>query len=256
MQARRRLRETLALASICWDGGAGTPTWMQRSQAGGRRYRPRSISACGASLRRLRAPNKTSCLSWRQHHTLNHSERQLSAKSGRSYRSLEEWMSKLKAAYNAILIGDLQTLSTLIREEPELVKASTPFGPLLHVAAGVGDEQALNLLVQHGAEIEARGGTYKGTALNYATSKGQLGAACFLLDRGAQLDVSEPECNPLFGAIYTGSLELVQLLVAHGIDVSVAYSGRSMKNTDALAFALERGQVGIADYLRICQRSK
>jgi hypothetical protein len=37
------------------------------------------------------------------------------AKKGRSYRALEEWMSKLKAAYNAILIGD-QTLSTLIRE--------------------------------------------------------------------------------------------------------------------------------------------
>jgi ankyrin repeat protein len=64
------------------------------------------------------------------------------------------------------------------------------------------------------------------------------------------MDTSEPERNPLFGAVYGGHLHVVQLLVANGIDFRVKYTGRSMNDMDAKAFAVERGQTEIAKYLR------
>lgn len=159
-------------------------------------------------------------------------------------------MNTLKLAYDAIKSDDIKTLAALLDNEPELVLATTPFGSLLHVAAGVGNEQMLDLLVGHGAEIESRGGTFGGTALNYAASKAQPRAVQYLLSRGAQMDVSEPEQNPLFGAVQSGSLDTARLLIEHGIDATVAYTGESMKNMDALAFALELGQTKIAHFLR------
>lgn len=63
------------------------------------------------------------------------------------------------------------------------------------------------------------------------------------------MDVSDPERNPLFGAIYGGHIEIVRLLIDQGIDTHVKYTGKSMKNMDALAFARERGQMDIAALL-------
>lgn len=63
------------------------------------------------------------------------------------------------------------------------------------------------------------------------------------------MDVSDPRSNPLFGAILSGNLENVKLLIESGIDINVKYNGESMKNMDALAFAIERRQKKIATLL-------
>ena len=63
------------------------------------------------------------------------------------------------------------------------------------------------------------------------------------------LDVSEPERNPLFGAILKGHTGIAKLLVDRGIDINVQYTGESMKDMDALAFAREWGRSDIAEYL-------
>ncbi len=89
------------------------------------------------------------------------------------------------------------------------------------------------------------------TPFSCAASNGHVEIVRSLLDVGAELDVSKPERNPLFGAIYGGHLEIVKLLVERGIDYRVSYTGQSMKNMDALAFALERGQREIARYLAV-----
>lgn len=159
-------------------------------------------------------------------------------------------MNTLKAAYDAIKTNDITTLAAILNSEPELLHATTPFGQLLHVAAGAGNEQILNLLIGYGSELESRGGTFDGTALNYAASKGQFGAVRLLLSRGAQMDISEPERNPLFSAVQSGSLDIALLLIEYGINTTVAYTGESMKNMDALAFALEMGQTKMAHFLR------
>jgi ankyrin repeat protein len=64
------------------------------------------------------------------------------------------------------------------------------------------------------------------------------------------VEVDEPERNPLFSAVNYGSLNIVKLLIERGVDPSICYTGESMKNMDALAFAVELGKKDIAEYLR------
>jgi ankyrin repeat protein len=97
--------------------------------------------------------------------------------------------------------------------------------------------------------VNARGGTFGGSPVNLAAGYGQPHIVRALLAAGAELDVSEPERNPLFSAIHGGHLEIVKFLIERGIDYRVRYTGESMKDMDALAFARERGQTEIADYL-------
>lgn len=64
------------------------------------------------------------------------------------------------------------------------------------------------------------------------------------------MDIEEPVRNPLFAAIYAGSKSVVELLVERGAEYKIRYYGDSMKGMDACDFAIERGQLEIAEYLR------
>jgi len=138
---------------------------------------------------------------------------------------------------------------TLVSSSPDLLHLMTPFGTWLHVAASFGNSEFASYLIESGFPINAIGGTFKGNPINEAASHGQLDVVKLLLKHGAYLDTSEPERNPLFGAIYVGSLDIARTLVAAGIDHTVSYTGPSMQNMTAYKFAVERGQAAIADYL-------
>jgi ankyrin repeat protein len=125
----------------------------------------------------------------------------------------------------------------------------TPFGTWLHVAADFGNLTLAQRLVSLGADVNQRSGTFGGAAVNLAAAKGHIEVVRYLLSEGAELDVGEPERNPLFSAIYGGHIEIVRLLVEAGIDWRVKYTGEYMKGMGALAFARERGQRDIAEYL-------
>ena len=56
--------------------------------------------------------------------------------------------------------------------------------------------------------------------------------------------------NPLFGAIYGGHKEVVELLVEKGIDISIRYTGETIKNMNAYEYAREFVQTEIAEYLK------
>ena len=131
-------------------------------------------------------------------------------------------MNQIKAAYDAIQEGRIESLEQFVRDDSALVGAQTPFGPLLHVAAGAGNLEAVKLLLSFDADISARGGTFGGDALNYAASRAQVEVCKYLLSQGATFDVSEPERNALFIAIDGGSAELVKVVVEHEIDCTVA----------------------------------
>src|SRR5262249_7659824 len=94
-----------------------------------------------------------------------------------------------------------------------------------------------------------RGGIFDAAPLNLAASKGFIDIVLYLLNSGAEMDTSEPQRNPLFAAIHGGHAEIVKLLLEGGIDKTVKYTGESMRNMDARACALERGQTEIARLL-------
>jgi ankyrin repeat protein len=137
----------------------------------------------------------------------------------------------------------------LLAERPTALKAMTPFGTWLHVAAAAGALAVVRQLLALGLDPNAKGGIFGGNALNDAAGNGNVAVMSELLAAGSELDTSDPERNPLFGAILSGHLAAVKWLLDQGIDTSVSYSGESMINMDALAFAVERGQTEIANYL-------
>jgi ankyrin repeat protein len=161
---------------------------------------------------------------------------------------MNEW-EITKALREAVKAADIEQVRSLIGESRERLQQMTPFGTWLHVAAKGGNLELVKCLISMGADVNARGGTFGGTPINLAAGYGQIHIVEALLAAGAALDVSEPERNPLFSAIQGGHLGIVKLLVGHGIDCRVRYIGESMKDMDALAFARERGQTEIVNYL-------
>jgi ankyrin repeat protein len=125
----------------------------------------------------------------------------------------------------------------------------TPFGTWLHVAASAGNIEIVKYLVSVGADVNKCGGIPESAPIDHAASEGHGEIVNYLLTQSAEINVSDPEKNPLFGAIYGGHLDIVKLLVERGIDVHVKYTKGSMKGMDAVAFARERGQVDIAEFL-------
>lgn len=155
-----------------------------------------------------------------------------------------------KAIRDAVKAADVPRVRSLIGDSAERLHQMTPFGTWLHIAAKGGNLELVKCLISMGADVNAKGGTFGGAPLNLAAGYGQLDIVRSLLAAGAELDVSEPERNPLFSAVQGGHFEIVKLLVERGIDYRVQYTGESMKSMDALAFALERGQTRIAEYLK------
>ena len=154
-----------------------------------------------------------------------------------------------KALHAAAKDGDVERVRSLIAGSTERLHLMTPFGTWLHIAAKRGNLELVECLISMGADVNVKGGTFGGTPINLAAGYGQLDVVRTLLAHGAELDVSEPERNPLFSAIQGGHLQIVKFLVEKGIDYRVQYTGESMKETDALAFARDHGQAEIAQYL-------
>ncbi len=154
-----------------------------------------------------------------------------------------------KEIRGAIKSNDTNRLVSLLESDKSRLNMVTPFGTWLHVAARAGNLEAVKRLVEMGADINKRGGTFDAGPLNIAVSYGQYEIVRYLLSSGAELDVSEPYRNPLFGAIYHGDLAIAKMLVEHGIDWHMKYSGETMKDTDAISYARELGQLDITAYL-------
>ncbi|PEK56578.1 ankyrin repeat domain-containing protein, partial [Bacillus pseudomycoides] len=83
-----------------------------------------------------------------------------------------------------------------------------------------------------------------------AAGAGHLEIVKYLIETGAELDVSLAKRNPLFGAIYGGYKEVAEFLVEKGIDISIRYTGENIKNMNAYEYAREFGQTEIAEYLK------
>jgi hypothetical protein len=149
----------------------------------------------------------------------------------------------------AIRVGDLAKVSSLIVADVSRLNMMTVFGTWLHVAATWGQFEIVKWLVEAGADVNACGGPAGGGALHCAASDGYYDIVQYLLDHGAVLDVSEPERNPLIAAITDGHTAIAKLLIDRGININVRYGDESKVFRDALAFAHGWGRMDIEKYL-------
>jgi uncharacterized protein len=150
-----------------------------------------------------------------------------------------------KELYSAISNSKLQTIKSILEQNHSLLEMKTPIGSWLHVAARHGDLDIVKYFVDSGLDINAKGGTSNSMPLNFAVSEGHIEIVKYFLHKGAIMDVTEPERNPLFSAIHKGHLDIVRLLVENGIDITVDYGSKN-----AISFAMEYGQAEIVNYLK------
>lgn len=164
-------------------------------------------------------------------------------------------MSELKILakdiHSAIREGNCDLAIKLLQDNHDLgiLHFKTPFGTWLHDAASYSRESVVKYLVSAGININERAGPIGGNALSEAVNEQNLDIIHYLLDLNIEIITSDSVQNPLFTAIYRGNLSIVKLLVKYGVDYKVSYSGEYASNLDAEAFALERGEKEIAEYL-------
>lgn len=165
----------------------------------------------------------------------------------------EKYMDKkqiFKKMQIAIEENDVNQVIQIVNSQPDCINMMTPFGTWLHIAASKGKFAVVKKLIELGIDINKRGGTFDGGAIERAASEGHIKIVEYLISCGAELDTSEPERNVLFSAIQGGHLDIIKILIENGIDTKIKYTGDNMTNMDALAFANEQGQEKIYEFIK------
>ncbi|HSR97087.1 MAG TPA: ankyrin repeat domain-containing protein [Kofleriaceae bacterium] len=151
--------------------------------------------------------------------------------------------------FEACGVGDTAEIARQLKRDPKLATRWTDFGwSALHLAAFSGVPGAVQLLLDRGAEVNARARSkFKNTPLQAALLAGQLATAKLLLDRGADPLVRQAHgFTPLQEASLVGRRDIVDLLLAAGAEInSRADDGRT-----AVTEALRGKHPELAEYLR------
>jgi hypothetical protein len=151
--------------------------------------------------------------------------------------------------YEACGVGDVEAMTRFLVKEPGLATSWNEFGwSALHLAAFSGKAEAVRLLLDRHAEVNARARTkFKNTPLQAALLSGQYQTTKLLLERGADPLVRQAQgFTPLQEAALSGRRDLVDLLLDHGAEInSRADDGRT-----AVTEAMRGRDPSLAEYLR------
>lgn len=151
--------------------------------------------------------------------------------------------------HEAIVQRNIVKVKQLVSLHPGIVQEKMGFDNWLYVAAQYDNGPILEFLVEAGIDVNLR--RYNGdTALDVAARKGNFQAAQWLVTHGATIEPTKPTAGgTIIGAVNSGSLELVKLLLDFGADPSIAY-GSPPRN--ALSHALLYGHSAIVNLLKGC----
>jgi ankyrin repeat protein len=123
--------------------------------------------------------------------------------------------SSIERVQEAIRAGDADTVRALTTTEPHLLASRTaPLGwTPLHIAAAVGNVETLRILLDAGADINARDTDIAATPLHVAIGFGQADAGRLLVERGADISARNADgATILHEAAYGRDLELIRQL--------------------------------------------
>ncbi len=151
-----------------------------------------------------------------------------------------------KQYYQAISKKDLTELNFAISSFPDALHEQTNLGSWLHIAASKDWVEGMQELVRAGLAINTVRPSAHDTALHTALSNRAFSAARWLIDHGASVNGNNEIRPPLIPAIYSGSAEMVSLLIKKGADVS---SKLNEPPFSPLEYAIERGNTEIQQLL-------
>ena len=151
--------------------------------------------------------------------------------------------------FEAATFGDLDRLTELLADDPELVDAMSGDGfTPLHLAAFFGQADAVRLLLARGATADRNGtGWMTGTPLHAAASGSHASVVRLLLEAGADPNNRQRHgYTPLHSAAANGDLESVELLLDADADPGAANDD----GDTALALAEREDDLVIVERLR------
>ncbi len=121
------------------------------------------------------------------------------------------------AFYTAIRANDLDRLAALIKTESPNQADSRGITPLMY-SATVGSAGAMRMLIDHGADVNARN-AFGSTALMWSAT--DLEKVRLLVEHGADVNIASKAGRTalLIAAGSNPSAEIVRYLIAHGADV-------------------------------------
>ena len=124
--------------------------------------------------------------------------------------------------YIVCLLGHCKVAELLLRTEKAdpNVQEKDVYGNALQAAAAGGHEGVVSLLIQNGADVDAKGGMH-GTALQAACAKGHRAIVELLLRNKADVNArgGAAYVNPLHTAAAEGRKEICEMLLDHGADI-------------------------------------
>jgi ankyrin repeat protein len=151
--------------------------------------------------------------------------------------------------FESAATGNTARLAVILDADPQAVNNySTDGWTPLHLAAAFGTPKTVQLLLQHGAKIDAVSKNpqanqplHAALALSRNAETVQL-----LLAAGADPDALQAGgFSPIFSAATANRRDLAQLLLAHGAHAHL----RSDQNKTPADFARERGHIDLAHWL-------
>jgi ankyrin repeat protein len=154
--------------------------------------------------------------------------------------------------FEAAATGQTARVRTLVNQDPTLANAfsSDGFTPL-GLAAFFGNREVVESLLTAGAQVNVTSReSMKVTPLHSAAAAREAGIARLLIEHGANVNARQTDSGftPLHESAANGDMELAKLLLDRGADVNA----RMNDGKTPLAFALERNQLEMAAFLRKC----
>ncbi|MFP3030404.1 MAG: ankyrin repeat domain-containing protein, partial [Wolbachia sp.] len=117
---------------------------------------------------------------------------------------------------------------------------------LLYSAAEIGDLNLVKLLLDNGANIEAKNGEYQATPLHGAVENYRIDVVKLLLNRGANVNAEDKDnWTPLHYGADTNSLDIVKVLV----DAHANLGAKGNYGKTPLDIAKDKGHNNIVEYL-------
>lgn len=167
--------------------------------------------------------------------------------------SSEEQVSEsdIEALHNAINQQDLAAMeSCLVRCPGSLTAMGTNFETAIYKVIRTGNQDALNILMRHGLDLNTKSAAGGDTALNKAIQCDSISMVRSLIDHGASMYVKNHiNQNAMNAACMGDNIQMIDELLSRGMDINekeesgigyFAYAAR-VSNIETITHLLKKG---------------